>query len=110
MTAVGDLSAHGTDLDWPTINPMPLSSYEYININTETRECYEQIQWLNPDQQIQASYVKVSPEENSIIVKPCSVLGPGVPLLSSHGDPPELLLASSHTVRTQVDQQLLVTV
>ena len=60
MTAIGDLSEHGTDSSWPTINPVPLASFEFININTETKECFDEIVWLNKDQQIQASFVKVS--------------------------------------------------
>ena len=60
MTAIGDLSEHGTDSSWPTINPVPLAGFEFININTETKECFDEIVWLNKDQQIQASFVKVN--------------------------------------------------
>ena len=60
MTAIGDLSEHGTDSSWPTINPVPLAGFEFININTETKECFDEIVWLNKEQQIQASFVKVS--------------------------------------------------
>ena len=58
MTALGDLSAHGTDEDWPQVNPVPLAGFEHVSISTETKECRDPIVWLNKDQQIQASYVK----------------------------------------------------
>ena len=58
MTAIGDLSAHGTDTDWPLVNPVPMAGFEHVSINTETKDCYDPIVWLNKDQQIQASYVK----------------------------------------------------
>jgi hypothetical protein len=75
MTAIGELSPHGTDTAWPTINPVPLAGFEYVNINTETTDCYEEVAWLNKDQQIQASYVKVWERNAAKLLIPCAVLG-----------------------------------
>ena len=57
MTAIGDLSEHGLDEPWPK-QPVPMAGYEAMIFNVQTRDCYEEISWLNPDQQIQASYIR----------------------------------------------------
>ena len=59
VTAVGSLSEHGLDENWPTINPVPLAGYEAMSFSVQTSDCYNEVSWLNPDQQIQASYIQV---------------------------------------------------
>ena len=57
MTAIGSLSEHGLDEPWPK-TPVPMAGFEAMIFNVQTRDCYDEIAWLNPDQQIQASYIR----------------------------------------------------
>ena len=60
--AIGELSPHGTDTPYPNAGQtVSLSSYKSVNINVEVmNDCYDEITFVNPVQQIQASYVQVN--------------------------------------------------
>jgi hypothetical protein len=105
VTAVGDLSKHGTDTDWPTINPVPLAGFLPVTMAVQTTDCYTEIIWLNPDQQIQASYVKVM---HPVFTEALRSSELGLPASALHQ--PELLLASPHPVRPRLDPKLLAPV
>ena len=57
VTAYGDAAVHGTDSGYPTHNPIQVATYVGVDFNVESDDCYEEIQWVNPAQQIQSSFV-----------------------------------------------------